>query len=289
LFASATPGITTDQQGTVEQLFEYDALTGELVRVTKGEGGYDVNGNGVATGIDPEAVAGFGEYLSRSTDFKNETNQLLVSRDGRTVVFRTYGKLSPYATSAEQCKSVYEFHANGPLASGEVHLLSDGRDTGTIPGNGCGNLLAQGAVMDATGENILFSTADALVPTDTDGGQRDLYDARTNGGFTLPRGALCTGEGCAPATPVPGAPATLGFAPEGSATQPPETTPSAPGTPTAPTQPAAATPRVKAPGGASRAAKLRRALGGCHKLKPRSRRGACERRARGRFGVKAMR
>jgi hypothetical protein len=205
LFASATPNLTTDQQGTLTQLFEYDAVTGELVRVTKGEDGYNDNGNGVATGINPETIEEVSGRLGSATDFKLETNQLNISRDGRTVVFKALG-LSPYAASAEQCFSVYEFHADGPLSSGEVHLLSDGRDTTPIQGVGCGTTLNPGGLMDATGENILFSTADSLVPTDTDGGQPDLYDARTDGGFALPRNALCSGEGCGPATPGGGDP-----------------------------------------------------------------------------------
>ena len=281
LFASATPGLTEDQEGSVEQLFEYDAVTGELVRVSKGEDGYDENGNGVTIGINPESIAEPSEHLGLRTDFKSETNRLSISSDGRTVVFRTRGKLSPYATSAEKCFSVYEFHTEGPLSSGEVRLLSDGQDINQS-GPRCGAFLYP-TMMDATGNNILFSTADPLVPTDTDGGQRDLYDARIDGGFALPRGGLCAGERCGPTTATGGA-GMPSLAPEGSATQAPETTPNASGT--TPPQPAATKPKAKTPSSASRAAALRRALRACRKIRARSRRSACERAARGRYRAK---
>jgi hypothetical protein len=279
LFASATPGLTPDQQGTVEQLFEYDAVTGELVRLTKGEDGYNDNGNGVTVGLNPETIAEVAERLGRSTDFKAETNQLNVSRDGKTVVFRTEGRLSPYAASGEKCFSVYEFHASGSLSTGEVHLLSGGRDTSTIPGNGCGNLLYPGGLMDASGDNVLFSTTESLVPGDTDGGQRDLYDARVGGGFALPRGALCSGEGCGAAASGGGVP---GFVGEGSAVQASEAplvaavqgaSGSGGGQPGA---------RARS-GGVSRSVLLARALRAC-RAKPRVRRLMCERGARRRYG-----
>ena len=280
LFASATPGLTEDQEGSVGQLFEYDAVTGELVRVSKGEDGYNDNGNGVMAGINPEVVMESDENLGDVFDFKSETNRLMISRDGRTVVFRTRSKLSPYATSAEQCSSVYEFHAEGPLSSGEVHLLSDGQDTHQM-GPLCG-AIAYPAVMDATGSNVLFSSGDALVPGDTDGGQRDLFDARIDGGFTLSHQALCVEEGCAPAGLEPGGAASPGFVSEGSATQVPEASPSVPVT----TTPPAARPKAKIPSGVARAKALRKALRACRKDKAQARRNVCERRARGRLGTR---
>ena len=52
------PGITPppDDNAEVPQLYEYDAVTGELVRVTKGEDGFNDDGVGVSTGVSSEPL-----------------------------------------------------------------------------------------------------------------------------------------------------------------------------------------------------------------------------------------
>jgi hypothetical protein len=197
LFASVQSGLTPDDQnerGQV-QLFEYAAANGsepaELVRVTKGENGFNDDGNGVNVGVAPESVARMPGY---TTDWKTTTNRLNISSDGRTIVFETVGQLSPRATaSASGCSSVYEFHTAGALSQGAVHLLSDGSDV-ALNRPRCG---AHFEGMDGDGANVLFETADSLVPSDVDGGQRDVYDARINGGFEPAVGVLCTPAACA--------------------------------------------------------------------------------------------
>ncbi len=195
LFASDTPHLTPDDTGPLEQLFEYDAETGELVRVTQGENGYDENGNGVLAGIEPEGAIAIHNRPLGEADFHSRGNLLNISGDGRTVAFETAGRLSERATAAEQgCTSVYVFHTGGRLSEGSVHLVSDGKDAQETKGYGCG---AQFQAMDEDGANILFTTDDSLVAGDTDGGQRDLYDARVDGGF--PAGAAgwsCEEHGC---------------------------------------------------------------------------------------------
>lgn len=215
LFVSGTPELTADDKTSTSQLFEYDAVTGELVRVSKGEDGYNDNGNAAEAGVSAESIAGIVEKLGNGTDFKSGTNQLNIALDGKTVVFKSGGRLSQYATSAEQgCASIYEFHAEGPLSGGSVHLLSDGTDV-QPRGAGCG---AGFEGMDGTGDNVLFSTADPLLPSDVDGVQRDMYDARVGGGFASSlAGGLCVGGCGAPAGSVaPGSPVV------GSVTQSPE-------------------------------------------------------------------
>jgi hypothetical protein len=212
LFASSTPGLTSDDTSPLEQLFEYDAESGELVRVTQGEDGYNDNGNDVSKGLN----TAFLEKAARSLggngdDFKSTVNQLTVSEDGETVFFETAGELSPRAVSAEAgCTSVYEFRTEGALSEGVVHLVSDGRDTQLYKGVTCGATF-QG--MDATGANVLFKTADPLVSSDTDGFQVDLYDAREGGGFPpLVSPAVCEGEACRGplnAAPVFGVPSSV--------------------------------------------------------------------------------
>jgi hypothetical protein len=181
LFASSTPGLTSDDTSTLEQLFEYDTETGELVRVTQGENGYNDNGNDVRKGVELSPIETAGRLLGGGYDFKATVNRLNISEDGKTVFFVTAGRLSPRAVSAESgCQSVYEFRTAGALSEGVVHLVSDGRDTQLYKGVFCG---AEFQAMDASGGNVLFSTADPLVSSDTDGFQVDLYDVREGGGF----------------------------------------------------------------------------------------------------------
>lgn len=193
LFVSSTPELVIGDPTSVDQLFEYDAETGELERITKGEGGYGENGEAVKTGINPESINGIAAAAGE-VDFKSAVNHLNISENGKIVFFETAGQLSERAPSAAQgCTSVYEFGTNGTLAEGSVHLISDGRDTQLNKGITCG---AQFLAMDATGANVLFSTADELVPGDTDGVQRDIYDAREDGGFVTSseESSRCTGS-----------------------------------------------------------------------------------------------
>jgi hypothetical protein len=187
LFATATPGLTgSEDTSPLEQLFEYDAVTGELVRVTKGEEGYNENGNGVTQGIERSSIVAKAERMGHNVDFKSVANRLNIAENGRTVFFETTGRLSVRALSAEVgevgCKSVYEFRTGGALSAGSVHLISDGRDTQPNKGSTCG---AEFLGMDEDGANVLFTTADPLVLSDTDGYQRDVYDAREGGGFPV--------------------------------------------------------------------------------------------------------
>ena len=56
-----------------------------------------------------------------------------------------------------------------------------------------------------SGDDVFFYTRAALVPSDVDGGEIDLYDARVNGGFpSAPAPVPCEGDGCkAPPTAAP--------------------------------------------------------------------------------------
>jgi hypothetical protein len=205
--------LTPDDTSSQRQLFEYDAVTGELVRVTKGEDSFNENGNGVTAGIEPIALEGFVEHLGNNFDFKSVTDRQNVSLDGRTVFFETAGELSPRALSAGVgCTSLYEFHSGGLLREGVVSLVSDGRDVQSNKGSTCG---AQFQGVDESGGNVLFTSADSLVgPSGVDGVERDVFDARVGGGFA-PAGesGLCglgSCEGGVSGPPVFGAPASVG-------------------------------------------------------------------------------
>jgi WD40-like Beta Propeller Repeat len=276
VFTSSRPGLTPGDTATTEQLFEYDAQTGELVRVTQGEDGYNDNGNDAAAGVEPisrgikrEFIESRTERLSGLGGAMNESN---VADDGGVVVFTDVGRLSPLAFSAEQgCGSVYEYRSDGAIADGGVHLISDGRDEQSSFETEGACLGGKFLGMDAEGENILFSTADPLVASDTDGVQRDVYDARVGGGFAAPTvPAACRGEGClgAPAAP-PGLASVGSVVSSGGGNVP-----------------LAVSPVVVKPGVRvlTRAQRLARALRSC-RGEPRRRRGVCEARARKRYAV----
>ena len=274
LFASASQSL--DSETNVTQLYEYDAETGELVRVTQGENGYSNDGNSVLAGVLRTTIQNTVKALGDGTDIQSAENHLNISSNGKVVVFETSGELSSRATSAAQgCSSVYEFSSEGPIDSGSVHLLSDGADTQLDKGPECGATFLR---MDASGNNILLSTADPLLPTDDDGVQRDIYDARVDGGFPLhlSEPSSCASGSCeaspsiAPSLGVPG-----------SATQSVEADMSP-------------SPSVKAPSVSKKSTKseyarkqklrkLASALKECRR-KPARDRGRCERLAHRRFG-----
>jgi hypothetical protein len=260
LFASAATGLTGDDENArgIVQLFEYDAVTGELVRVTKGEDGYNENGNGAEHGISVTSIAQKVKLEGYGGVFQTAGNVLNVSGDGRTVVFETAGGLSPRAVSAaDGCTSVYEFRSAGAIGQGSVHLISDGQDT-QLQGEKCG---AEFRFMDGSGANVLFTTADPLLPGDVDGVQRDIYDAREEGGF--PPGPAstpeCQGAGCQgtlSGPPGPTSPGSLNQAPEA---------------PVPPLPPLAATPGTKIGTGTKTGTKK------CAKGKQRDKRHQCVR------------
>jgi hypothetical protein len=271
LFASSQPDLTPDDTATTEQLFEYDAETGELVRISQGENGYNENGNGAGE----ESAAGNLEEAAEAKgypyDYKVVASGSSIADDGMTVVFKTRGRLSPVAVSAEKrCTSVYEYRSHGTIGNGAVHLISDGRDAEPNKGPKCG---ATFYGMDAEGRNILFSTDDSLLPSDTDGVQRDIYDAREGGGFAVSpstEALACAFGVCGAATGVQ-APAVDGPV---SATQAAEA--NATGTVAHP----AAAPRKAL----TRTERLARALRACRAGRSRHRRASCEAGARKRYG-----
>jgi hypothetical protein len=196
VFESHGSELTPDETRTdgATQVFRYDAQTGELVRVSIGQRGFNDNGNaGVGNAeIVPEIKGGFQAGPAR----RDPT----MSHDGSFVFFVSPIGLTPHALNDVQispgnyAENVYEWH------EGQVYLISDGRDTATFGGETSAVILWGS---DATGANVFFSTVDQLVPQDTDT-QEDFYDARIcepergNPCITQPPPPLppCLGEAC---------------------------------------------------------------------------------------------
>jgi hypothetical protein len=259
VFLSAAD-LTTGDLSTEPQVFEYDALSEELVRVSRGQAGYAAGEENATAHSSTITAQLYSEEFSPAT----ANLGLAVSADGSRVVFESAAALAPGAeTAAEAGKgSVYEYRSAGPIANGNAYLISDGKDT-TAEG---GPLIG----MDPSGENIYFITADPLLPQDVDT-QFDIYDARENGGFPTPATATaCTGEAChgtpstAPSLSLPQSIAQQG----GDNLAAPLANP---------------TPKRKA---LTRAQKLARALKACRR-KPRKRQAACVKRANRLYGGKA--
>lgn len=197
VFKSTTDHLTTDDQSTAAQVFEYDAQSGALVRISIGQNGYNDNGNTDAAG----ASIRFPNFTEANSDPTNYWSGLTMSTDGAYVFFQSSDGLTPQAlnhetigesSSSEEryATNVYEYH------EGNVYLISDGRDVGRKSAH----LVGTGA----SGADVLFTTVDQLALQDTDT-NTDIYDARIDGGFPVPVApAECSGDACqGPLSPAP--------------------------------------------------------------------------------------
>jgi hypothetical protein len=199
------------RQDGARQVFRYDAQTGELIRLSIGEQGFDDNGNrsgstdcaGTAGSFCPDAAkivrAVFG-FINAGPARSDPT----MSHDGAYVFFESPVGLTPQALNEVQiggtessplyAQNIYEWH------DGHVYLISDGRDVAKVGSGSAVRLLRS----DATGANVFFGTTDQLVAQDTDT-QVDFYDAR-----------ICTASDPCVAQPPPRLPPCLGEACHGT-------------------------------------------------------------------------
>jgi hypothetical protein len=251
-----------------QQIFRYDAQTGALVRISVGEHGFNDNGNaGIADArIDP-AESGWNSAGPARSD-------PTMSHDGSFVFFESPVALTPGAIDDVRigtvlggvdepiyAENVYEWH------EGQVYLISDGKDAANLGFNSAVHLLGA----DATGANVFFTTADSLVPQDTDT-QVDVYDAR-----------ICTTSEPCISQPPPALPPCLGEQCHGT----PPATPPEPGGGSATLNgqgnltPSASSISAAKP--LSRAQKLARALKICRSKHDIHRRKTCEAKARKRY------
>jgi hypothetical protein len=255
------------------QIFEYDAVTGEIARVSSGETsvaypeGYNQDGN-ISNVFDAPSFRAPGYFSIDSPTAA--LSGLSVSGDGSRVVFTSRDALTP--GSGPECLKAYEYRSTGRINDGNVYLISDGHD---LAGGGpefCGT--GEGVVMDPSGADIFFQSGDPLVPG-AGGGIVDYYDAREDGGSTIGSGSGCSGEACRPESTPPSSPVAGSVSQNGEAGM---------------AGPVGVTPvvvKVKAKV-LTRAQKLAGALKVCRKKEPegrnRQRRAVCEARARKRYG-----
>jgi hypothetical protein len=199
---ATTAKITPDDTGSAQQVFEYDAATGHLARVSTGEDGYANNGNGNALGASI-AAPDFGATDSKIETDLFEDSTRAVSDDGSTVVFSSSGALSPRAVNDLQPQpgpvDVYESH------EGRVSLISTGHSSTSD----------RQPTIAPSGRDVFFTSTEDILPQKSDG-LKGVFDARIEGGFPaapVPAGG-CNGDACQGPPSVPnllGAPASETF------------------------------------------------------------------------------
>jgi hypothetical protein len=165
--------LTADDTRTddAKQIFRYDAQAGELVRVSVGERGFDDDGN---AGAGNAKIVPGREGANHAGAARSDPT---MSNDGRYIFFEDPQALTSHALNDVQigtlngeavyAENVYEWD------EGQISLISDGKDTKELANESAVRLIGS----DATGANVFFRTADALLSQDTDT-QMDYYDAR---------------------------------------------------------------------------------------------------------------
>jgi len=225
--------------GGAQQVFRYDAQSGELIRISIGNEGFNDNGNRSSAtpcgGEDCSEDARIARVRGSDPSDRHRLDPTM-SDDGAYVFFESplalaAGALEDVPIGTEEhgspiyAQNVYEYH------EGHVYLISDGRDVSQdhSQSEACGG--TEGARSstcllgsDATGSNVFFSTADQLVGQDTDT-ELDYYDARictaSDPCIKLPTPPLpCEADACqgpqSPQPPVPLA-ASVSFSGPGNA------------------------------------------------------------------------
>ena len=272
------------------QIYRYDASAEAMTRISRGQAGFSDNGNAGKGGADASIDPAFHAFiLGNGPARANPT----MSDDGRYVFFESPLALTPGALNEvktggiepsgaqELAKNVYEWEADGTgkceEAEGCVSLISDGKDTSESGKIAIFSPELLGT--DATGENVFLATNSQLTGKDTDS-QRDYYDARIGGGEEpVVEPIKCRGcRGPASTPPPSGALTSTLIGPSGNFAPLPG------GASTG--NPGASTNNTK-PKPLSKAQQLARALRTCRVKRDKSKRAACERQARRKFGPKA--
>lgn len=181
--------LTKNDIDDAKDIYRYDMLEGSLERVSVGEEGFDANGNceelAKESACDANIVLTGGFFNGLALYAEHNLTNRAVSEDGSRVVFETTEPLASRVSNGLQ--NVYEWHREPGEAEGTVAAISTG--SALAPD--------RQPVLTPSGEDLFFMTTQSLVPTDT-GNEKDVYDARHDGGF--PQGAEqpqhCEGEAC---------------------------------------------------------------------------------------------
>jgi hypothetical protein len=174
LFRSYSPLTPTDTDNAAD-IYRYDLVTGELIRVS----------------VDSAGTGGNGDSLDAEIPQAAEHTHPSITDDGEEVVFSTSEALS--SDDGNGAPDVYIWK------DGHTSLIS----TGSVGGG------ASGADIDASGRNVYFGSGQELTQEDTDS-VGDVYDARVDGGVNFTKLEKCIGEACQPSHPGGNSVATPG-------------------------------------------------------------------------------
>jgi hypothetical protein len=179
--------LTPDDTDTAVDVYEYDSVSGRLVRCSGGHDGYDSDGNNNAFDATIAAPA-YNVALAGDHVKADAGHRRAVSDDGSYVFFSSSEALQSSDVNREP--DVYEWHG------GRVGLVSDGRNPNQP--SALAGLSSATAFMgsSSSGSDVLFLTTSVLTGFGGDGAL-DIYDARVGGGFAVPAGVPgCVGDGC---------------------------------------------------------------------------------------------
>jgi hypothetical protein len=248
----------SEDTSTVDQLFEYDAQTDSVLRVSIGDLVGDGNTSNQA--YVPRIVYPSSNRAGAAT----AASASLSLADAGQVFFTSRDPLVAGAVSERE--NVYEYTppALAGVSGGAVSLISAGEEYAYLEVKGTPRLLG----VDQSGRDVFFSSTVNLVPRDVDT-QLDWYDARVDGGFEEPVQKLECGDACQDSA----SPAVVLPAPTGSALQPGGEATVAP-------------PRPRPH--ETKAQRLAKALKACRKQRGKRRR-VCEAAARKKLSAKASR
>jgi len=214
LVLTSTCHLTAGDVSTARQVFQYDAQTSSMARVSVGLEGYNddgnVTGDDINDNLDAHIVTQQNNYAARGGALARS-----MSDDGAYVFFQSPVGLTPQALNDLQvaedgrapvyAQNVYEYHA------GRVWLIDSDSSLASLELDpGVPVLIG----VSASGGDVFFRTGDQLVPGDTDT-DIDFYDARIDGGFPAPvMEAGCVGDACqgsASSPPAFGVPSSVAF------------------------------------------------------------------------------
>lgn len=225
LIFTTVAALSADDTDTALDVYRYDSVTGDLLRVSHGEAAFPFSDDGNSSSypaiISTSGASGDGEKFGGSSSALASSADAgrSISGDGAEVIFSTSQQLQ--SDDLNGAADVYEWVEDGVDGCSEgdgcVHMIS----SGTAPGG------AYYPALSVSGEDIFFATRAELVGQDTDE-LVDVYDARVDGGlpYTPPSAGCATAESCRPGVPlVPVAAPNVGSQSVTGSGNPPRPTP----------------------------------------------------------------
>ena len=163
-------------------VYRYNAQTGEIMRVSVGEHGYDADGNG---SFDATLASPPFQIASLRSQYEMDTRA--VTEDGSN------GGVHDVRAALAACLQRSTRHLRVARRSGRSDLERELARTGDAE-----------PVITLSGRDIVFLSEQALVPQDVNG-LFDVYDARIGGGFPVPPALAggCSGAACQGPPSVP--------------------------------------------------------------------------------------